>query len=108
MSKTFTSPEGLQSDSLEFIRASRLEEGVVLEGTFIESLPNPLNNDRLDFKFETDEGIKIVNGSGNLGYKMKFINVGDYVQVNYEGKQKIKKGAFKDKLAHNFSVLVAE
>ena len=107
--KNFTLPEGREESSIEFIRASRLDEGVVLEGTYLESIPNPLNNEKLDFKFETEDGsIKVVNGAGNLGYKMKYISAGDYVQVTYRGKQEITKGSFKGKEAHNFEVLTAE
>ena len=107
--REFKLPQGRETagSGIEFIRASKLEEGVVLEGTYVESLPNPLNNDKLDFKFETEDGdVKIVNGAGNLAYKMKFINVGDYCQVVYNGKQDITKGTFKGKQAHNFEILI--
>jgi len=107
--KSFVLPEGREESSIEFIRASNLEEGIVLEGTYVDSMPNPLNNEKLDYKFELEDGsTKVINGAGNLGFKMKFINVGDYVQVAYNGKQEIAKGNFKGKLSHNFEVLLGE
>lgn len=111
--RTFALPEGREESQVEFIRPARLHEdgftGVVLEGTYVESQPNPFNTDKLDFKFELDDGrIKVINGAGNLGYKMSFINAGDYVQVEYEGKQDITKGDYKGKKAHNFEVRTAE
>jgi hypothetical protein len=73
---------GASIGSITFIRPSRLAEekktGVVLEGTFVESLPNQFDNNKLDYKF-TDEkgGLIVLNGAGNLGFKMKNINAGD-------------------------------
>jgi hypothetical protein len=112
--RNFTKPEGRSESDIEFIRANRLdtellEDGVVLEGTYVDSMPNPLNTDKDDFKFELEDGsTKVINGAGNLGYKMKFINPGDYVQVKYHGKQSIAKGPHAGKQSHNFEVLVAE
>lgn len=99
-------PEG---SSIEFIRAKALFEaeldGEVLQGTFLEATPNPLDERKSDYKFETEDGeIKVINGAGNLGFSMKFVDVGEYVRVNYHGKQEISKGPMKGKLAHNFSV----
>ena len=107
--KNFTLPEGREESAITFVRASKLDQGVVLEGTFLESIPNQLNSDRSDYKFELEDGsISVVNGAGNLGYKMKFIDIGDYVQLMYNGKQVISKGDYKGKEAHNFEVLKAE
>ena len=47
----------------------------------------------------------IFNGSGNLGFKMKNINAGDFVQISYNGKKEIKSGKMKGIKAHNFEVL---
>ena len=98
--------------SIEFVRPSKLaaEEftGVVLEGTFIESLPNHYDETKLDFKFEKEHGtIIVVNGAGNLGYRMKSVSPGDYCQISYNGKQEITSGKMKGKAAHNFEVLIA-
>jgi len=111
--KAFKLPEGRSETEVEFIRASQLFDdevsGVILEGTFVEELPNQLNPERSDYKFEKDNGgVTIVNGAGNLPYKMKFIHPGDYCQISYLGKQEIKKGAQAGKMAHNYEVLVAE
>ena len=120
--RVFKKPQDAQGDtvsSIEFLRASELfnqtEEGLrdigapILEGTFVDSMPNKYNAQKLDFKFEKEDGTMIVlNGAGNLGHNMKLVNVGDYVQVIYNGKQEIKKGNYAGTLAHNFEVLTAE
>ena len=102
--------EGASLGSITFIRPSRLAEegktGVILEGTFVESIPNQFDNEKLDYKF-TDEkgGMIVINGAGNLGFKMKNVNAGDYVQISYNGKKEISKGKMKGIKAHNFEVL---
>ena len=113
--KSFKLPEGRsEGTEIEFIRASALfadetKRGVILEGTLIGTLPNPLNVDRLDYKIELEDGRTVVlNGAGNLKYKMGFVDLGDYIQISYNGKQEITKGAMAGKQAHNFEVLTAE
>jgi len=101
---------GASLGSITFIRPSKLAEekktGIVLEGTYVESLPNQFNKDKLDYKF-TDEkgGMIVLNGAGNLGFKMKNVNAGDFVQISYNGKKEISKGKMKGTMAHNFEVL---
>ena len=101
---------GASLGSITFIRPSKLAEesrtGVILEGTFVESLPNQFDSNKLDYKF-TDEtgGLIVLNGAGNLGFKMKNVNAGDYVQISYNGKKEIAKGKMKGTMAHNFEVL---
>jgi len=101
---------GASLGSINFIRPAKLAEenktGVILEGTFVESLPNQFNDQKSDYKF-TDEkgGMTVLNGAGNLGFKMKNINAGDFVQISYNGKKEITKGKMKGVMAHNFEVL---
>lgn len=98
-------PEG----EIEFIRAKKLcEDGVngeVLQGTFIGSQTNSKDDKKLDYKFEREDGsIVVINGAGNLGFNMKFCDVGEYVQIMYRGMQPITKGPYIGKQAHNFEV----
>jgi hypothetical protein len=103
---------GTESEAgIDFIRPSKLSDDdngkVLVEGTFIESIPNHFDETKLDFKFEREDGnVIIINGAGNLGYRMKAVNSGDIVQVTYQGKQEIQNGKMRGKLAHNFDVLV--
>lgn len=119
--RVFKKPEGSESSAggIEFLRPKELDleiqEGIreagapILEGTFVDSMPNKYNPSKLDFKFETEEGKTIVvNGAGNLGYNMKLVNVGDYVQVLYFGKKEATGGTYAGTLMHNFEVLTAE
>lgn len=102
--------EGL--GEINFIRPSKLTDedvdSVLVEGTFVESMPNNYIKDKLDFKFQTEAGIAVLNGAGNLQYKMRNVNPGEIIQVVYLGKQEMQKGPFKGKSAHNFDVFRGE
>ena len=106
--RNFKPVEGM-SAGITFIRPSKLAEeetkGVILEGTYVESLPNQFNSEKSDYKFSDETGnITIINGAGNLGFMMKSINAGDYVQISYHGKKEITKGKMKGVKAHQFEV----
>jgi hypothetical protein len=114
--RVFEKPEGRDEESdITFIRAKALFEAlaesgadssVVVEGIYEESRPNQLNDQKLDYTIINDAGEKVVvNGAGNLDYKMKFLNLGDYVQISYFGKKEITKGPFKGKESHDFEAL---
>jgi hypothetical protein len=100
-------------NGITFLRPSKLAEekvsGIIIEGSFLESMPNPFDNEKLDFKFISDENKTIIlNGGGNLGYQMDGIEPGTTVQVSYNGKKPITKGKFKGREAHDFVVLELE
>jgi hypothetical protein len=97
--------------TLEFIRPAQLAKdgvtGEILEGVYVESLPNQIDDEKLDYKFQTEDGRTIiVNGAGNLPYQMNKVMPGTLVRLNYGGKTVIQKGPRKGKKAHNFTVLV--
>lgn len=99
------------SSGLRFIRPSELAKdgvtGEILEGVYIEALPNQIDAGKLDYKFETADGeIVVLNGAGNLARQMEAVTPGTLVRINYSGKQMIKSGPRKGKEAHNFLVLV--
>ena len=104
--RNFVSP--IEAGNIEFIRPSKLEKpGVLVEATFVESLPNSFDSNKLDYKFSSEKGKTIIlNGAGNLGYQMDRVNAGDFVQIRYEGKKKIETGKMEGLMAHNFKVLV--
>ena len=80
---------------------------MLVEATFVESLPNAFDSNKLDYKFSSEKGKTIIlNGAGNLGYQMDRVNAGDFVQIRYEGKKKIETGKMEGRMAHNFKVLV--
>lgn len=118
--RVFKKPEGAElSGGIEFLRPKELnleiEEGIresgsaIVEGTFIDSMPNRYNPAKLDFKFETEDGkTVIINGGGNLGYNMKLVNVGDYVQIRYFGMKEATGGTYAGTPMHQFEVLTAE
>ena len=101
---------GASLGSITFIRPSKLAEenrtGVIVEGTYVESIPNQFDDKKSDYKFTDEKGsLIIINGAGNLGFKMKNVNAGDFVQISYNGKKEIKSGKMKGIKAHNFEVL---
>lgn len=117
--RVFKKPEGAtEFKEITFIRPAELREklekgeieaGPIVEGTFLGSLENPHNENVTDYKFELENGSEVlINGAGNLKYKMSLVDVGDFIQVSYLGMQEIKKGKMAGKLSHNFEVLVAE
>lgn len=107
--------DGSLGGGIEFIRPSKLaedhEEGttkVVLEGIYEGQVDNPKNPAKKDFRFKKEDGTTaIINNSGNLGYKMSNVNLGDYCQIQYSGKKALSKGPFKGTLSHDFGVLIA-
>jgi translation initiation factor IF-1 len=109
--KVFKKPEGAVA-GLRFIKAKQLADdgikGAILEGTFVGTIKNTFDETKNDFKFQLDDGnMVIINATGSLTNEMKLIKVGDYVQVNYEGMDKLTKGKMKGKNFHKFNVLVA-
>lgn len=105
------SVSGLEGAGIEFIRPSKLEgPGTIInEALYIGSSANNFDEEKLDYKFETEDGkTLVVNGAGNLPYQMAKVPVNSVVTIEYKGKQEIKKGKLKGKLSHNFNVLVAE
>jgi hypothetical protein len=109
--KKFVRPDG-QGPSLNFIRPSKLTasdmDKVLVEGLYIGSVRNEMT-DKDDFKFELEDGSQVlINGAGNLGYRMSKIPLNTLTQVIYKGRQEITSGPRKGKSSHNFDVLVAE
>lgn len=101
----------IASAGLRFIRPSELAAngvtGEILEGVYLSSQPNQMDDAKLDYKFETASGETVIlNGAGNLGRQMEAVTVGTLVRINYNGKQLIQSGPRKGKEAHNFLVLV--
>ena len=104
-------PGAVSGSSIEFIRPSKLAaeevKGVILEGIFVESIPNHFEESKNDFKFEKEDGSTVIlNAAGNLGYRMREVNPGDFCQITYNGKLPIENGKMKGKLAHSFEVMV--
>jgi len=110
MSRNF---KPVKKDSVEYIRASDLKKdgitGVVVEGTFLSTVPNNIDERKDDFKIEREDGsVVIVNGAGNLGFSMKNVDAGDFIQIKYLGMQEIAKGPHKGRPSHNFEVFKAD
>jgi hypothetical protein len=60
----------------------------------------------VQYEFLNEDGeIHVLNGSGQLKYKMDFIREGDMVEITYEGEIELTKGAMAGKSAHQFKIL---
>lgn len=75
----------------------------ILEGTFVREIAGKFGP---QFEFEDTEGeIIVLNGAGQLKWKMGFVKEGDKVKVIYEGEEILPSGNMKGKMAHQFTVL---
>ncbi len=109
--RTFKRPSG-DLPQLDFIRPSKLTDNdagkVLVEGLYLGPVANEMTK-KNDFKFQLENGSQvIINGAGNLGYRMSNIATNTVVQVIYSGRNKIAKGPMAGKMSHGFSVLIAE
>lgn len=85
--------------------------GIIVQGRYI-GRADKNQFGKCDFKIESmteraDDGspvLVIINESGNLASRMSAVNVGDLVQVSYEGKEKIASGQWAGKMSHQFDV----
>ena len=60
----------------------------------------------VQYEFLNEDGeIHVLNGSGQLKYKMDFIREGDKIQITYEGEVELTKGAMAGKSAHQFKIM---
>jgi hypothetical protein len=58
------------------------------------------------FEFENHGGeIIVLNGSGQLKYKLGFCKPEDKMKITYEGEQLLVAGPMMGKMAHQFTVL---
>lgn len=110
--KTFVRPGQESQPNISFVRPAELAKegitGVIVEGEFVESLPNHFDEEKSDYKFVRENGdVVVINHTGSLAYRMKKVSPGDFCQVSYNGKTTIENGKMKGKQAHDFEVLVA-
>lgn len=95
-----------------YVRYADCKKGdVLVEGTYIGTVPNQYNKDKPNYEFAQSNGEAnlVLNSAGKLNYLMdNFVTEGDVVQISYLGKSKVEKGPMKGKDAHDFEVLVAE
>ena len=76
---------------------------VLVEGKYIRSFQG-----KFGIQHEFDDvnvGVKVLNSSGQLNYKMDFIRPNEVVKIVYEGMITLDKGAMKGKDSHQFTVL---
>lgn len=80
---------------------------VLVYGKYIGRSPNKFGKENFDFKPVEGGATVCLNHSGHLAYLIEtYCNVGDVVQVVYNGKQKLDKGPYKGKESHQFELSV--
>lgn len=94
-------------ESVTYLKPEEILDNPVV-GTYLESIEQETKFGlKTNFKVETEDGIVVVNGAGNLGAKMERVNIGDTVKIEYKGKSPMKAGPYKGTGAHDFEVSVA-
>lgn len=88
----------------KYFKYSECEKGdVLVEGKFIRDFEGKFG---IQYEFEHKTGdIHVLNSSGQLNYKMDFVNPGERVMIIYDGSIILEKGAMKGKMAHQFKLL---
>jgi len=95
----------------------KFAQGDVLTGTLTDVLEDNFGNpsytiriDSTDFEDDNDnltEGTLFgMNSSGSLNYKMASVEIGSFIQVEYEGTTVLEKGKFKGKECHSVNVSI--
>ena len=81
---------------------------VLVQGKYLGTSPSKFGKDNHDFK--PAEGPTVcLNSAGHLNYLIENnVQIGDMVQVTYEGTDVLDQGAFKGKEVHKFDVAIAE
>lgn len=101
----FIAVDGNNAGGVTFIRPSQLalenKTGVILEGIYTGSVPNQLDDSKLDYAFTDSSGNRVIlNGSASVARQMEKVQPSELVQIEYLGKRATKNG----KSAHNFIV----
>lgn len=93
----------------KYFKYAECEEGQLLvEGKFVGRSPNKFGKENFDIKPEEGPTVSL-NHAGHLAYLIEnHVNEGDLIQVIYDGREKLEKGAYKGKEVHKFIVNVAE
>lgn len=106
------SSEQANQGKLNIVRPSELAKseftGLVVEGIYEGSVANKFDETKLDYKVRSENGdLTIINETGSLRRQMNEVSIGTLIQIEYQGKVKITKGALAGKSAHRFTVLKA-
>lgn len=90
--------------SKKFIKYAECNENDVLvkEGRFLGSYEGTYG---ICWEFDVNGEITVLNSAGQLNYILEnYASEGDVLDVIYEGKKEVPKGAMKGKMAHQFKV----
>lgn len=91
-------------EPVTYLKPAELIDQPVI-GIFLESFEQETKyGKKLNHKFETEEGIVILNGNGNLSSKLRRVDQGATVKIEYLGKSQIKSGPNAGTMAHNYEV----
>lgn len=93
-------------EQITYLKPAELIDQPVV-GTFVESFEQETKYGlKTNFKIQTEEGLIVLNGNGNLTSKMSRVNPGQIVKIEYLGKSPMKSGKYAGTPAHNYEVSV--
>ena len=87
----------------KYFKYRECDEGEVLvDGTYLREVMGKYG---IQYEFEDKDGdIVVLNGSGQLKYKMDFVKEGDKVKIVYDGVTVLESGPMKGKDCHCFKL----
>jgi hypothetical protein len=91
----------------EFVDFKRLRQGdLVAEGVWVGTRKGKFGPIFEIYNEDTEESV-IVPGSGQLKYKMQeFVKLGQFVEIEYDGTEKMREGTYRGSDVHCFRVFV--
>ena len=99
----------VKPSGLSFLKLGKdITETNAFEGLYLGATVNE-KFDNMEYKFKREDGsTAIVNGSANLDSRMKAVEIGRTVRIEYLGQKPSGVGKFPNKPAHQVKVLVSE
>lgn len=101
----------LNIGDLKFYKPGEMSKGDTFTGTYLETkVMGQYESPVHIFERKIEDGTierYAINNTGQLAFYMKQVTPGSIVRLTYDGQQKLAKGKFAGKPAHNFKVAVS-
>lgn len=92
--------------STRYVKFAEQKDGdVIVDGVYAGTIPSQYEPG-FQYKFKEGESDVVISPAGQLRHRMASVQEGDKVEIVYRGQEKISKGKFAGKDAHQFKVFV--